>query len=73
VTERPSVLPPQNGGSPMAEPTLDYRMWQRGSEWHWQVMELKLVLTSGVAQSSTAARAAAFRFVLQRQGDHSDT
>jgi hypothetical protein len=57
----------------MAEPTLEYHIWQRGSEWHWQVMELKFVLTSGVAQSSTAARIAAFRFVLQLQGNHTDT
>jgi hypothetical protein len=56
----------------MAEPTLDYRIWQRGTDWHWQVMELKLVLTSGVAHSSAAARIAAFKFVLQRQSNHTE-
>ena len=41
----------------MAEPTLEYRIWQRGTEWHWQVSsKLKQVLKSGVANSSTAAR-----------------
>ena len=62
VTERPSELPPAKGAS-MAEPTLEYRIWQRGTEWHWQVRsELKQVLKSGVADSSAAARIAALRF-----------
>jgi len=74
VAERPSVLPPMNGGSPMAKPTLAYRIWQRGTEWHWQVMtELKLVLKSGIAQSSAAARVAAFTYCLQREGNQSET
>jgi hypothetical protein len=58
----------------MAEPTLDYRIWQRGAEWHWQVLtKLKLVLKSGVAPSSATARIAAFSYCLQSQGNHSDT
>jgi hypothetical protein len=48
----------------MAEPKLNYRIWQRGAEWHWQVMsELKqIVLASGVAASSAAARIAALTY-----------
>jgi hypothetical protein len=58
----------------MAEPTLAYRIWQRGTEWHWQVMtELKLVLKSGIAQSSAAARVAAFTYCLQYEGNQSET
>jgi len=52
----------------MAEPTLEYRIWRRGTEWHWQVMSiLKQVLKSGVADSSAAARIAAFRFCREAQ------
>jgi len=52
----------------MAEPTLNYRIWQRGLEWHWQVMsDLKRVLASGVAQSSAAARVAAFKYALNAE------
>ncbi len=55
----------------MAEPTLEYRLWQRGTEWHWQVMnDLAYVLKSGVAHSSAAARIAAFRYCLQRERNH---
>jgi hypothetical protein len=57
----------------MGEPTFDYRIWQRDTEWYWQVMtKLKLVLKSGVAQSSAAARIAAFRYCLQSQGGNSE-
>ena len=39
----------------MAEPILEYRIWQRGAEWHWQVMsDLHDVLASGIANSSAA-------------------
>ena len=57
----------------MAEPTLEYRIWQRGAEWHWQVMsKLKQVLKSGVAHSSAAARIAAFRFCREAQQNGTD-
>jgi hypothetical protein len=50
----------------MTEPTLSYRLWQCGAQWHWQVMsDLKHVLVSGVAESSVAARSAAFRYCLE--------
>jgi hypothetical protein len=55
-------------GSPMAEPTLDYRIWQYGTKWLWQVMDArKHVLASGAADSSRAARRAAFAFCLDLQ------
>jgi hypothetical protein len=57
----------------MTEPTLDYRIWQRGVEWHWQVMtRLSQVLASGIANGSSAARVAAFRFCLHHEGKHFD-
>jgi hypothetical protein len=57
----------------MADPILEYRIWQRGPEWHWQVMShLKEVLSSGIAKSSAAARIAAFRFCHEREGNHSE-
>ena len=72
VAERPSALPPANGGSPMAEPTLEYRIWQNGMNWHWQVMEVMddapQFLASGVAESSRAARTAAFKYCLKQEG-----
>jgi len=73
VAERLSALPPVKGAS-MAEPTLEYRIWQRGTDWHWQVIksELKLVIKSGVANSSTAARGAAFRFCREVQENGTD-
>jgi hypothetical protein len=58
----------------MDEPTLQYRIWQRGMEWHWQVMsDLPNILASGIATSSVAARTAALSFCLDRQGNHPDT
>jgi len=55
----------------MPEPTLEYRIWQRGTEWHWQVKAgSNDVLASGVAKSSIAARTAAFTYCLQNPGDH---
>ena len=53
-------------GAFMAEPTMEYRMWQRGTEWHWQVMSEHRVVASGSANSSPAARAAAFKCCLER-------
>lgn len=75
VAERPSALPPVKGVPPMAEPTLEYRLWQRGPRWHWQVMEVmddfQVIAASGDADSSQAARSAAFRFCLKREDNHS--
>jgi hypothetical protein len=57
----------------MAEPILEYRIWQRGAEWHWQVMsDLHDVLASGMANSSAAARIAAFRYCRECPGNHPD-
>jgi hypothetical protein len=69
-----SVLPPFKRGPAMTEPTLDYRIWQCGVEWHWQVMtKLRQVLASGIANGSAAARIAAFKFCLRHEGKHFDT
>lgn len=57
----------------MHQPKMDYRIWQRGSEWHWQIMlaDSAAVLASGIEKSSTAARTAAFAFCLEAQkNDH---
>lgn len=52
----------------MDQPRLDYRIWQRGSEWHWQVMSNdSVVLASGIEKDSTTARRTAFAFCLQVQ------
>lgn len=59
----------------MAAPTFQYRLWQRGTEWHWQVMtELgssrsasKPVLASGVEKNSRKARVAALRYCLENE------
>lgn len=65
--------PACNAGAIMAEPILEYRIWQRGAEWHWQVMSnLKDVLASGIANSSAAARIAAFNYCHESQGDHTE-
>jgi hypothetical protein len=57
----------------MAEPTLEYRIWQRGVEWHWQVIQVmtgyQQFMATGIADSSPAARSAAFRYCLQYQGN----
>jgi hypothetical protein len=56
----------------MIEPVLEYRIWQCGREWHWQVMQVMpdvlQFMASGVAESSPAARTAAFQYCLQYQG-----
>ncbi|XIA64894.1 hypothetical protein ACFIOY_40150 [Bradyrhizobium sp. TZ2] len=55
----------------MAEPILEYHIWQRGAEWHWQVMsDPKDVLASGIANSSAAARIAALSYCRECQGHH---
>jgi hypothetical protein len=51
----------------MAEPTLEYRIWCRGMEWHWEVISEQEVLASGVEESSTAARVAAFQYCRDAQ------
>jgi hypothetical protein len=54
----------------MAEPNLEYRIWPRGLEWRWQVMQVDgftQFLTSGVAASGHAARIAALAFCLRYQ------
>jgi len=56
----------------MAEPTLDYRIWQYGTQWIWQLMDGKQVLASGTAESSHAARTAAFCFCLDLQRNQSE-
>jgi hypothetical protein len=57
----------------MAEPILEYRIWQRGAEWHWQVMsKLKDVLASGIANSSAAARIDALNYCHECQGNHTE-
>jgi len=58
----------------MADPTLKYRIWQRGMEWHWQVISFDKseVLLSGVAATSSAARSAAFQYCLQHPGNHAE-
>jgi hypothetical protein len=58
----------------MAEPTLDYRIWQYGTKWLWQLMDArKQVLASGAADSSCAARVAAFCFCLDLQRNKSES
>jgi len=58
----------------MAEPTLDYRIWQYGTKWVWQVLDdRKRVLASGAAESSRAARSAAFTFCLNLQSNQSES
>jgi hypothetical protein len=58
----------------MAEPTLDYRIWQYRSKWIWQLMDdRKQVLASGAADSSRAARVAAFCFCLDLQKNQSES
>jgi hypothetical protein len=58
----------------MAEPTLEYRLWQRGPRWHWQVMEVmdgfRVFVASGMEETSRTARSAAFRYCQKRQGIH---
>ena len=67
------ALPPAPAGLVMAEPILEYRIWQRGAEWHWQVMsKLKDVLASGIANSSAAARIDALNYCHECQGNHTE-
>jgi hypothetical protein len=51
----------------MSEPIFVYRMWQRGTEWHWQVLLGKNVLVSGFAEDSVVARASAMRYCLEHE------
>jgi hypothetical protein len=55
----------------MPDSKFEYRIWQRGSDWHWQVvLESKNVLASGVATTSVAARRAAMGYCLEQQDNH---
>ena len=60
----------------MAEPKLEYRIWQYGAKWHWQVMEVmadvREFVASGVADSARAARIAALKHSLQYQDRQSE-
>ena len=48
---------------------FDCRIYQRGAQWHWQVMnDFEHVLASGVAESDQAARNAVVLQCLQRLG-----
>jgi hypothetical protein len=52
---------------------MQYRIWQFGSTWHWQVFsEDAVVLTSGVEQNSRAARTAALSYCREVQHDQSE-
>ena len=55
----------------MSRPTLTYRIWQCGIQWHWQLMseDRKEVLRSGTANASSAARSAAFTYCLEHPSD----
>ena len=56
----------------LTEPMFDCRIYQRGAQWHWQVMnDFEHVLASGVAESDQAARNAAVLQCLQRLGNRS--
>ena len=56
-----------------ASPEFEYRIWQHGSEWHWQVATIgKRVVASGVAENSVAARGAAMRHCLDSSDNHSN-
>ena len=53
----------------MTEPLLEYRMWHRGTAWHWQVREVmedyEQFIASGVANSGHSARIEALRNCLR--------
>jgi hypothetical protein len=54
----------------MGPPELKYRIWQRGMEWHWQVISREgSVLASGMENSSRAARKVALTYCLKHQPD----
>jgi hypothetical protein len=51
---------------------FDCRIYQRGAQWHWQVMNnFEHVLASGIAESNLAARDAVVLQCLQRLGNRS--
>jgi hypothetical protein len=57
----------------MSAPIFAYRIWQRGPEWHWQViLEGAHVLASGMANTSVAARRSAMRYSLEHQDEYSE-
>ncbi|MGB6859760.1 MAG: hypothetical protein WBE32_02425, partial [Pseudolabrys sp.] len=56
----------------LTEPMFECRIYQRGAQWHWQVMnDFEHVLASGVAESDQAARNAVVLQCLQRLGNRS--
>ena len=56
----------------LTEPMFDCRIYQRGAQWHWQVMnDFEHVLASGIAESNLAARDAVVLQCLQRLGNRS--
>ena len=64
--------PAYERGLALTEPTFDCRVYQRGAEWHWQVMNgFEHVLASGVAESDQEARNAALLQCLQRLSSRS--
>jgi hypothetical protein len=64
--------PAYERGLALTEPTFDCRVYQRGAEWHWQVMNgFEHVLASGVAESDQEARNAALLQCLQRLSNRS--
>jgi hypothetical protein len=71
MAERRNALPP-DAGSSMAPPELNYRIRQRGTEWHWQVITYTVnVLASGMEDSSRAARKEALTYCMKHQPDES--
>jgi len=51
----------------LAEPIFDCRVWQRGANWHWQVLNAEHVLASGVAETHLEARNAVVLQCLQHR------
>ena len=59
-------------GLALTEPIFDCRVYQRGAEWHWQVINgFEHVLASGVAESDQEARNAALLQCLKRLSNRS--
>jgi hypothetical protein len=53
----------------MVDPLLEYRMWRRGTAWHWQVLEVtsdyEQFIASGIADSRHLARVDALQNCLR--------
>jgi hypothetical protein len=50
----------------MAEKSWQYRIWENGGMWHWEVVSPEGPLASGTAAPSAEARAAAFNHWIRR-------